>query len=452
MAVEFRTLQIGNIMAKAGDLLSGNTGGKMKLTDALRQTVEVIDVTGNKPIQAPQARRAQGAPQPKRTQGAKKGKSMFSKVGDALMSPAGQNFLGSMGVAFTQGNPNSVGTILGTKGQELAQGRAIKNYASRLLKGEDPGDIEGMDVSNITPEGIAMAESMAARQEQGERADRGLDLESERVALQQKAMDLRERGLDIDQDIFEFDQETTTTELALTSRELDIKESMYQVDETLAQARADQVEIENNLLRGADKGGLTPEDQEALFENSKDFVSSVQSQVEPLEGQIGEERAILRSMKRDSNTTQGEIARQQGIVDSLDQTLSQLREAQFSAFQNMAERISVDLEDIPKDEEGNLDTSEMEPEEAQKANWWQQIKTEFQELFGMSKAGQALIPEEGSEEREIGTQDNPVIVPTNIETFADFQAELSKLNPGQYAEFNGTTFVINEDGEPEEVE
>jgi hypothetical protein len=70
----------------------------------------------------------------------------------------------------------------------------------------------------------------------------------------------------------------------------------------------------------------------------------------------------------------------------------------------------------------------------------------------MSKAGQALVPEEGSEEREIGTQDNPVIVPTNIETFADFQAELSKLNPGQYAEFNGTTFVINEDGEPEEVE
>jgi hypothetical protein len=157
-------------------------------------------------------------------------------------------------------------------------------------------------------------------------------------------------------------------------------------------------------------------------------------------------------MKQDSNTTQGEIARQQGIVDSLDQTLSQLREAQFSAFQNMAERISVDLEDIPKDEEGNLDPSEMEPEEAQKVTAWQRIKMDFQELFGMSKAERALSPEEGSEEREIGTQGNPVIIPTNIETFADFQAELSKLNPGQYAEFNGTTFVINEDGEPEEVE
>lgn len=104
------------------------------------------------------------------------GKSV-SQFAKALETPGFQKFLGQMGIAFSRGNPNEPGTILGNAAVQGADAEVERRLIEGLMSGKDISEIELGGVP--TSDALGTAFTLAQRQERLGQTERAQDFEEE---------------------------------------------------------------------------------------------------------------------------------------------------------------------------------------------------------------------------------------------------------------------------------
>lgn len=417
-------------MSEIAKLLGGGGGRRTEvLTEDMKKELQVVDLNSEKGIKPPEPRRAV-IPQ--------EDPSRFNQAIKALSSPAGQRFLGNMAKAFTQNNPNTAGTILGNAGIQQAEGRAIQNFASRLLAGEDVGEISGMDVGGISPQGIAQAQQMASTQEQGDRADRQLDQEDQMLQLRNRSLALEEDIQGFNEEVFTFEQGMEEDELARRQRLLEIEEANAPFERRLMRARANMLQTEVELLSSAGEGGIenmNPEQKNELFQNTEAVVELLNVQAEPLEEQLSNTRASYNRLDN-PNSERGQ--RMQEEIEYLNNRLATIRQSQVQAFQQLGNLTGIDVDEemFEGQETPVVAPSENAEGEESWTDW-------FKNLFSRSRAGQAMQNESNAEPGSLG---NPIQAPegTSPEDFAEF---FEQQEPNTIGSYNGRMYKKTEDGD-----
>ena len=172
-----------------------------------------------------------------------KGRSrFFSSLSNVLGDPNAQAFLGQLGMAFAGNRPGQPGTILGQAAVEGAQRQMEAGMISRMLAGEDPGEVV-RDYPLATPE-VRMAAFGQLREQ------RALELEERKVVAAEAGTEslitAREASVLNDQQRLELEKMKTafnirqfdfTLDQAMFDRQLELEK--LSIDQDIAQINAD---------------------------------------------------------------------------------------------------------------------------------------------------------------------------------------------------------------------
>lgn len=391
---------------------ANDPGNALSTTDIGNRSVEQPQTDPVTPGQQVEGQTPQGVSEPSEI--ATAGEDM-SAVGRALGNPAVQRFLGEMGVAFSRGNPNEPGTILGQRAIESADAQQIQSVTSKLLRGEE---LTPQDVAGLGPQQLAQAQETARVSQEQERRETAteadieqgeerIDIERERVSLQERAQQLRERGLELEEDALGLEEAQT---------EADIRQADARI--AIAEKRAD---IQDRSTRS--------------------MIALREAQVEQAQNPSDASTAqLLRARNETIGILDERLRRERSRLEDAEDTLSEASEARDSGDFFQALFSGRDTRQVKLEEELSESDARALLEEQRKTV--QQLEDDLETVSGIQAGTEQ--PEEdvsgvdGDADLGLGTQDNPIEVTSDSQWRA--------LDEGQFFQANGTTYERVEGG------